>query len=68
MFWQLNSSHSGSLTLDEFINIYDAVRLRWRLKDPAEIWFASAWAPLKSACNATRALVKWKYFEHIICK
>ncbi|KAF5284216.1 hypothetical protein FQR65_LT00216 [Abscondita terminalis] len=42
MFWQLNASHNGSLTLDEFVNVYDATRLRWKIKDPIDPWFAAA--------------------------
>ncbi|KAK4878004.1 hypothetical protein RN001_010510 [Aquatica leii] len=66
MFWQLNASHNGSLTLDEFVNIYDATRLRWKLKDPVDPWFSAAWPPLRSLCRATHTLVKWRYFEHIV--
>lgn len=66
MFWQLNSSHNGTLTLDEFINIYDATRLKWRLKDPIDPWFSAAWPPLRSICRATRAIVTWCYFEHLV--
>ena len=47
MFWQLNSSHNGTLTLDEFINVYDAITLKWKLKDPIDPWFSAAWPPLR---------------------
>ncbi|KAF5285116.1 hypothetical protein FQA39_LY16805 [Lamprigera yunnana] len=66
MFWQLNASHNGSLTLDEFVNIYDATKLRWKLKDPIDQWFSTAWPPLRSICRWAQILVKWSYFEYIV--
>lgn len=68
MFWQLNASHSGNLTLDEFINVYDAVTLKWKLKDPIDPWFSAAWPPLRTICRAARTLVTWHYFEYIVCR
>ncbi|KAF2897307.1 hypothetical protein ILUMI_08868 [Ignelater luminosus] len=66
MFWQLNASHSSNLTLDEFINFYDAVTLKWKLKDPIDPWFSAAWPPLRTLCRAARMLVTWRYFEYIV--
>ncbi|XP_017772430.1 PREDICTED: two pore calcium channel protein 1-like isoform X2 [Nicrophorus vespilloides] len=66
IFRQLNASGSGSLTSEEFFGIYDAASLRWHLKDPPDPWFNAAWPPLRFVCRAARALVLWKYFEHIV--
>lgn len=66
MFRQLNRSNSGVLTQDEFLHIYDAVTLKWRLKDPPDPWFSAAWPPLRQFCRMARLVVTWKYFEHII--
>ncbi|XP_076256242.1 two pore calcium channel protein 1-like isoform X2 [Rhynchophorus ferrugineus] len=66
IFRQLNVSNTGLLTQDEFLNIYDAVMLRWRLKDPPDPWFSAAWPPLRTLCRAARKLVSWEYFEYVI--
>lgn len=67
IFRQLNQSNTGALTQDEFLNIYDAVTLRWRLKDPPDPWFSAAWPPLRAFCRMARTIVTWEYFEYIIC-
>lgn len=68
MFKQLNSSGNGALSEEEFLNVYDAVNLKWHLKEPSDPWFSVAWPPLKAFCRHARAFVTWKYFEHIVCK
>lgn len=67
MFRELNVSGTGALTQDEFLGIYDAVTLKWHIKDPPDPWFSAAWPPLRTVCRATRVIVTWKYFEHIVC-
>ncbi|XP_018562124.1 two pore calcium channel protein 1 isoform X2 [Anoplophora glabripennis] len=66
IFRQLNASNTGLLTQDEFLNIYDAITLKWRIKDPPDLWFTAAWPPLRMFCRAARTTVTWKYFEHIV--
>ncbi|XP_068901999.1 two pore calcium channel protein 1-like isoform X3 [Tenebrio molitor] len=66
IFRQLNTSGTGALTEDEFLGIYDAITLRWRLKDPPDPWFSAAWPPLRMFCRAARTVVTWEYFEHIV--
>ncbi|XP_050302250.1 two pore calcium channel protein 1-like isoform X2 [Anthonomus grandis grandis] len=66
IFRQLNASNNGMLIQDEFLNIYDAVSLRWRLKDPPDPWFSAAWPPLRIFCRTARSFVSWPYFEHIV--
>ncbi|KAJ8933779.1 hypothetical protein NQ314_013815 [Rhamnusium bicolor] len=66
IFRQLNTSNTGLLTQDEFLNIYDATTLRWRIKDPPDPWFSAAWPPLRAFCRAARTMVTWQYFEHIV--
>ena len=68
MFQQLNVSRSGSITSDEFMNIYDATSLKWLLKDPPDPWFSAAWPPLRYFCRGARQFVTLYYFEHIVCK
>ncbi|ERL92570.1 hypothetical protein D910_09883, partial [Dendroctonus ponderosae] len=61
-------SGTGLLTQDEFLNIYDAISLRWRHKDPPDPWFTAAWPPLRTFCRNARVLVSLPYFEYIVCK
>lgn len=68
IFRQLNHSGTGVLTEDEFLEIYDAVTLRWRLKDPPDPWFSAAWSPLRLLCRTARTVVTWEFFEYIVCK
>lgn len=68
IFRQLNISNNGLLTEEEFLNIYDVITLKWRNKNPIDPWFSAAWPPLRAFCRASRNIVTWKYFEHVICK
>ncbi|XP_060533745.1 two pore channel protein 1-like isoform X2 [Cylas formicarius] len=66
IFRQLNVSNTGLITQDEFLNIYDAMTLHWRLKDPPDPWFSAAWPPLRTLCRTARTIVSWDYFEYIV--
>lgn len=66
MFKQLNTSNNGGLTVEEFSCIYDAVTLRWTIKDPPEPWYSKSWRPVRLICSCSRKLVFWPYFEHIV--
>lgn len=66
IFRQLNASGTGLLTQDEFLNIYDAISLRWRHKDPPDPWFSAAWPPLRGLCRTARDMVTWPYFEYFV--
>lgn len=68
IFRQLNASGTGALTQEEFFGIYDAVTLKWHVKDPPDPWFSAAWPPLRSLCRIARLAVTWDYFEYIVCK
>lgn len=68
VFRQLNQSNSGALTQEEFLNIYDAVTLKWHIKDPPDPWFSAAWPPLRTLCRAARTAVSWEYFEYVVCR
>lgn len=68
IFRQLNASGTGLLTQDEFLNIYDAISLRWRHKNPPDPWFSAAWPPLRGLCRTARDMVTWPYFEYFVCK
>ncbi|CAH0546809.1 unnamed protein product [Brassicogethes aeneus] len=66
LFKHLNTSDTGYLSEDEFIHIFDAVNLRWYVKDLADPWFSAAWPPLRTLSRTTRTIVNWPYFEHIV--
>lgn len=66
IFRHLNGSGNGSLTEEEFFGVYDAVSLKWHLKDPPDPWFSAAWPPLRILCRSSRRFVQWKYFEYIV--
>ncbi|XP_046979764.1 two pore channel protein 1-like [Schistocerca americana] len=66
MFKYLNSSGSGTLSLEEFYSVYDAVLLCWEPQFSQAPWFHTSWAPLQNLCQLIHDLVLWKYFEHII--
>ncbi|KAK9892534.1 hypothetical protein WA026_020517 [Henosepilachna vigintioctopunctata] len=66
VFHLLNVSGTGALTQDEFLNVYDALTVKWRLREPLDPWFSSAWPPLRAFYKLARTLVNWKYFEHVI--
>lgn len=67
IFRQLNQSDTGGLTQEEFLNIYDAVTLKWHIKDPPDPWFSAAWPPLRTLCRTARTAVTWEYFEYVVC-
>lgn len=66
IFRHLNAAENGALTEEEFFGVYDAVSLKWQLKDPPDPWFSAAWPPLRTLCRTARRLVTWKHFEHIV--
>jgi len=68
MFKELNTSGSGSLSLEEFYSVYDAVMLKWEAQFSQIPWFHTTWAPLQTFCQFTHDFVTWKYFDYIVCK
>jgi len=68
MFKELNASGSGSLSLEEFYSLYDAVMLKWEAQFSQIPWFHTTWAPLQTFCQFTHDFVTWKYFDYIVCK
>lgn len=68
IFRYLNKSETGYLSEEEFLNVFDAVSLRWYPKDMTDPWFSAAWPPLRALCRTTRVIISWPHFENIICK
>ncbi|XP_015608738.1 two pore calcium channel protein 1 isoform X2 [Cephus cinctus] len=67
MFRYMNSSGSGALNVDEFVNVYDATTLQWELQYSSIPWYHAAWQPLQILCTAAHAAIIWPYFESIVC-
>ncbi|XP_049818861.1 two pore calcium channel protein 1-like isoform X2 [Aethina tumida] len=66
IFRYLNKSETGYLSEEEFLNVFDAVSLRWYPKDMTDPWFSAAWPPLRALCRTTRVIISWPHFENII--
>ncbi|KAK7873151.1 hypothetical protein R5R35_006372 [Gryllus longicercus] len=66
MFKELNTSSSGTLSLEEFYSVYDAALLKWDAQFSQIPWFHTTWAPVQTMCQLAHDLVTWKYFEYII--
>nr|CAD7260866.1 unnamed protein product [Timema shepardi] len=68
MFKELNTSDSGSLSLEEFYAVYDATLLKWEAQFSHIPWFHTTWIPLQTLCQWAHDFVIWPYFEHVICE
>ena len=68
MFRYLNVSGTGTLTSDEFLNVYDATVLTWEPQYSSIPWYHMAWPPLQILCQAAHAAISWTYFESLVCK
>lgn len=66
IFRHLNVAGNGEISEEDFFGVYDAVSLKWHLKDPPDPWFSAAWPPLRTFCRSSRRFVTWKYFEYIV--
>nr|CAD7197326.1 unnamed protein product [Timema douglasi] len=66
MFKELNTSDSGSLSLEEFYAVYDATLLKWEAQFSHIPWFHTTWIPLQTLCQWAHDFVIWPYFEHVI--
>nr|CAD7396976.1 unnamed protein product [Timema cristinae] len=66
MFKELNTSDSGSLSLEEFYAVYDATLLKWEAQFSHIPWFHTTWIPLQRLCQWAHDFVIWPYFEHVI--
>jgi len=68
MFCHMNTSGSGALNSEEFLSIYDAATLQWDLQYSNIPWYrATAW-PLQMLCTGAHIVIKWSYFEMLVCK
>ena len=69
MFRLLNPSASGFIDVEEFYNIYDALNMKWKVRDRNHYWFTnirSQW--VSAAARQVNRLVTWNVFEYFICK
>jgi len=68
MFRLLNPSASGFIDVEEFYNIYDALNMKWKVRDRNHYWFTnirSQW--VSAAARQVNRLVTWNVFEYFIC-
>lgn len=68
MFRHLNTSGSGVLSAEEFLNIYDTIMLQWEPQYSAVPWYHSTSQPLQILCTGAHAAIRWTYFEILMCK
>ncbi|CAB0035202.1 unnamed protein product [Trichogramma brassicae] len=66
MFRYLNTSGSGYLTSDEFLNIYDATVLKWDLHYTSIPWYKMVWKPMQILCQSAHTIVNWPYYESLV--
>ncbi|CAL1678014.1 unnamed protein product [Lasius platythorax] len=68
MFCHMNASGSGALNCEEFLSIYDAATLQWDLQYSNIPWYrATTWWPLQMLCTGAHTVIKWPYFETLVC-
>lgn len=67
MFRYLNTSGSGSLTIEEFYGIYDAVMMTWQPQALDTPWYFTASPTVQKICQTANSIISWPYFDHIFC-
>ena len=67
-FKVLNKSETGLLSLEEFLNVYEASELKWReSKDDPGPWFNHVVNSFLRHCGeAVNKFVKWKIFKYLV--
>lgn len=68
MFRYLNTSGSGSLTIEEFYGVYDAVMMTWQPQVLDTPWYFTASPTIQKICQSANTIISWPYFDHIFCK
>lgn len=65
MFRYLNTSGTGSLTIEEFYGIYDAVMMTWQPQALDTPWYFTASPTVQRICQTANSIISWPYFDHI---
>lgn len=68
MFRYLNTSGTGSLTIEEFYGIYDSVMMTWQPQAIDTPWYFTASPAVQRICQTANSIISWPYFDHIFCK
>jgi hypothetical protein len=63
----MDTSGRGRLTLNEFMDIFDAVSLKWASKEPKQAWFAISHSPARFLGKIAVSIYDWPHFESIVC-
>ncbi|XP_012251798.1 two pore calcium channel protein 1-like isoform X2 [Athalia rosae] len=66
MFRHMNVAGNGTLSSDEFIEVYDATTLQWDPQYSSIPWYHAAWQPLQILCKGAHAAIVWPYFETLV--
>ncbi|XP_046418336.1 two pore calcium channel protein 1-like isoform X1 [Neodiprion fabricii] len=66
MFRHMNVSGTGTLSSDEFVEVYDATTLEWDPQYSSIPWYHAAWQPLQILCKGAHAAIVWPYFETVV--
>ncbi|XP_065336361.1 two pore calcium channel protein 1-like isoform X1 [Cloeon dipterum] len=65
-FKHLDVSGRGRLTLSEFVQIYEAVNLRWAPNGPEQVWFTSSQSSWRLFGKAAATIFDWVHFERVV--
>lgn len=65
-FKALNSSCSGSLSLEEFYNIYSLTDLNWKETSKSDFWFQKLPGCLRKMMASLNWFVNWKWFDYFV--
>nr|KAI8738376.1 two pore calcium channel protein 1-like [Biomphalaria glabrata] len=66
MFKALNTSKTGMIQMEEFFNIYEVSRLRWKLKSDVSLWSSNFRHPCNIIFKSLNWLANWKYLDYFI--
>uniref|UniRef100_A0A8D8TKZ2 Two pore calcium channel protein 1 n=2 Tax=Cacopsylla melanoneura TaxID=428564 RepID=A0A8D8TKZ2_9HEMI len=66
MFAYLNTSRSGSLSMNEMYRVYDAVMMTWQPQYSHIPWYHNTHESIQTVCTRLHEAINWPYFEHIV--
>jgi len=66
MFKLLNKSKTGTLTMEEFFGVYDAVDYKWKPNKAPKFYYEQCKKPFSMVAGAIYMLVKSKAFDYTI--
>ncbi|KAK7487936.1 hypothetical protein BaRGS_00020837 [Batillaria attramentaria] len=67
-FKSLNQSCTGSLSREEFFNVYDVAGFQWSLKNDCKLWSSNFRHPCNRFFRGLHWFATWRYFDFFILK